>query len=142
MKQLLEHPLIAKLWQFIKFGIVGLSNTLISLAVYEACLYLGVHYLLADPIGLIISVVNAYYWNNRCVFGDGQKKPFAHHVRMYLKSLTAYGGTFVLNLLLLMLWVEAVGIPEWLAPFLNLVITIPLNFVVNKYWTFGKKKAR
>ena len=140
MKQLLEHPLIAKWWQFIKFGIVGLSNTLISLGVYELCLYLGVHYLLADPIGLVISVVNAYYWNNRVVFGDGQKKPFSHHVRMYFKSLTAYGGAFVLNLLLLMLWVEVVGIPEWLAPFINLAITIPLNFLVNKYWTFGKKK--
>lgn len=140
MKQLLEHPLMAKLWQFIKFGIVGLSNTIISLGVYELCLYLGVHYLLADPIGLVVSVVNAYYWNNRVVFGDGQKKPFGHHVRMYLKSLTAYGGTFVLNLLLLLLWVEIVGVPEWLAPFINLAITIPLNFLVNKYWTFGQKK--
>ena len=27
MKRFLEHPLFAKLWQFIKFGIVGLSNT-------------------------------------------------------------------------------------------------------------------
>jgi len=139
MKQLLENPLIQKLWQFIKFGIVGLSNTLISLAVYELCIHLGVHYLLADPIGLVVSVVNAYYWNNRCVFGDGQKKPFGHHVRMYFKSLAAYGGAFVMNLLLLMLWVEAAGIPQWLAPILNLAVTIPLNFLVNKYWTFKKK---
>ena len=75
MKRFWHHPLVERLWQFVKFGIVGLSNTLISLAVYEACLALGVHYLLADPIGLVVSVVNAYYWNNRCVFGDGQKKP-------------------------------------------------------------------
>lgn len=139
MKKLLEKPLFQKLWQFIKFGIVGVSNTLISLAVYEACIFLGVHYLLADPIGLVVSVVNAYYWNNRCVFGDGQKKPFSHHVRMYFKSLAAYGGAAVVNLLLLALWVEIVGIPEWLAPFINMAVTIPLNFLVNKYWTFGKK---
>ena len=139
MRKLLEKPLFQKLWQFVKFGIVGLSNTIISLGVYEACIFLGVHYLLADPIGLIISVVNAYYWNNRCVFGDGQKKPFSHHVRMYFKSLAAYGGAFALNLALLVLWVEIVKIPQWLAPFLNLAITIPLNFVVNKYWTFRKK---
>ena len=140
MKQLLKNPLVAKLWQFVKFGIVGLSNTVISLAVYELCLYLGVHYLLADPIGLVVSVVNAYYWNNRCVFGDGQKKPFSHHVRMYFKSLAAYGGTAVVNLLLLALWVEVVGIPEWLAPIINMAVTIPVNFLVNKYWTFGKNK--
>lgn len=140
MKRLLEHPLFARLWQFIKFGIVGLSNTVISLAVYEGCLYLGMHYLPADALGLIISVINAYYWNNRVVFGDGQKKPFSHHVRMYFKSLAAYGGAFVLNQLLLVLWIEIVGVPEWLAPFINLAVTIPLNFLVNKYWTFGQKK--
>ena len=140
MKRFLEHPLFAKLWQFIKFGIVGLSNTIISLGVYEVCLYLGMHYLPADALGLVISVINAYYWNNRVVFGDGQKKPIDHHVRMYFKSLAAYGGAFVLNQLLLVLWVEIVGIPEWLAPFINLAVTIPLNFLVNKYWTFGKKK--
>lgn len=140
MKKLLEHPLFAKLWQFIKFGIVGLSNTIISLGVYELCLYLGMHYLPADAIGLIISVINAYYWNNRVVFGDGKKKPFRHHVRMYFKSLAAYGGAFVLNQLLLVLWIEVLGVPEWLAPFINLAVTIPLNFLVNKYWTFGKKK--
>lgn len=140
MKQLSEHPLFARLWQFIKFGIVGLSNTIISIGVYEVCLYLGMHYLPADALGLVISVVNAYYWNNRVVFGDGQKKPFGQHVRMYFKSLAAYGGAFVLNQLLLVLWVEIAGIPEWLAPFINLAITIPLNFLVNKYWTFGKKR--
>lgn len=139
MKKLLENPLFQKLWQFVKFGIVGVSNTLISLAVYEVCIFLGVHYLLADPIGLVVSVVNAYYWNNRCVFGDGEKKPFAHHVRMYFKSLAAYGGAAVINLLLLALWVEVAGIPEWLAPFINMAVTIPINFLVNKYWTFGKR---
>jgi len=34
--------------------------------------------------------------------------------------------------------VEIAGIPETLAPILNLCITIPLNFLVNKYWTFKK----
>ena len=138
MKKLLENPLIAKLWQFIKFGIVGVSNTLISLAVYEICVHLGLHYLLSNAIGLVISVINAYYWNNRCVFGDGQKKPFLHHLKTYFKSLAAYGGTFVLDSVLLILWVEALHIPETLAPILNLLITIPVNFLVNKYWTFKR----
>ena len=57
---------------------------------------------------------------------------------LYFKSLTAYGGTFALDSLLLIFWVEAVGIPEALAPVLNLCITIPLNFFINKYWTFRR----
>ena len=139
IKKLLKKPLAAKLWQFVKFGIVGVSNTAISLLVYEVCIHLGLHYLLANAIGLVISVINAYYWNNRCVFGDGTAKTLAEHVRTYFKSLAAYDGAFVLDSLLLILWVEAVGVPEKLAPILNLCITIPLNFLVNKYWTFRKK---
>ena len=92
--QAMQKPWIAKCWQFIKFGIVGVSNTLISLAVYQLALNaLGLHYLAANALGLVISVVNAYYWNNRCVFGGGQKRPFLKHVALYFKSLTAYGGT-------------------------------------------------
>ena len=139
--RLMQNALFAKLWQFVKFGIVGLSNTLISLAVYEVLVQgFGCYYLLANAIGLIISVINAYYWNNRCVFGDGQKKNLGEHVRMYLRSLTAYGGAFVLDSLLLVLWVEGIGLSEAIAPVLNLCITIPLNFLVNKYWTFRKKR--
>lgn len=140
MKHLLQNPLAAKLWQFIKFGIVGLSNTLISLAVYEGCIFLHLHYLLANAAGLVISVINAYYWNNRCVFGDGKPKSMACHVRTYFKSLAAYGGAFMLDSLLLVLWVEIIAIPQALAPVLNLCITIPLNFLANKYWTFRQKK--
>ena len=139
MKHLLEKPLAAKLWQFVKFGIVGVSNTAISYAVYLLCVKLGVHYVIADGLGLVISTINAYYWNNRCVFGDGTKKTFREHFVTWLKTLTAYGGTFVLNSLMLILWVEILHVPEVLAPLLNLLITIPVNFVINKYWTFRKK---
>lgn len=141
LRTLLARPRAARLWQFVKFGFVGASNTVISLAVYELCVRLGLHYLAANAVGLVISVVNAYYWNNRCVFGDGAKKTFSQHARGYLKSLAAYGGTFLLDSALLAFWVEAARVPAALAPVLNLLITIPLNFFINKYWTFGKKKG-
>lgn len=142
MRALLERPWAARLWQFVKFGIVGLSNTVVSLGVYELCVHLGLHYLAANALGLLISVINAYYWNNRCVFGDGKAKSFAQHLRAYGKSLMAYGGTFALDSALLALWVEGLKVPEALAPLINLMMTIPLNFLLNKYWTFGSGKGR
>ena len=49
--QAMQKPWIAKCWQFIKFGIVGVSNTLISLAVYQLALNaLGLHYLAANRV--------------------------------------------------------------------------------------------
>ena len=35
---------------------------------------------------------------------------------------------------------EAKILSEILAAAINLIITIPLNYVINKYWAFGKEK--
>ena len=57
-------------WQFIKFIIVGISNTLISEGIYALLVFFRVHYLLAEFIGFSISVCNAYYWSSRYIFND------------------------------------------------------------------------
>ena len=128
--------------QFVKFGIVGVSNTLISLAVYYLCFnVLHMHYQLANLLGFLISVTNAYYWNSRYVFKMGERRAFREHLKTYLRTVTAYGGTYLLSVPLLWLWVDVLGIPENAAPLLNLCVTIPLNFLINKFWTFRKKPA-
>lgn len=40
--------------QFIKFGIVGVSNTLVSLLVYYILIFLGTHYIIANTAGFIL----------------------------------------------------------------------------------------
>ncbi len=139
-RALLQKPGFQRLWQFVKFSVVGCGNTLVSLAVYQLCVHLlGLHYLLSNLLAFLISVTNAYYWNNRCVFGDGRKKSGKEHLAGYARSLAAYGGTFLLDSALLFFWVEVCGTGETLAPFLNLLFTVPLNFLVNKYWTFRRR---
>lgn len=125
--------------QFIKFGIVGVSNTLISLAVYYVCvLALGWHYQVGNLLGFVIGTTNAYFWNSRYVFKMGAHRTFAEHAKSYAKTFVAYGGTFLLSTALLWLWVDRLGISDKIAPLINLCITIPLNFVINKFWTFKK----
>ena len=51
--------------QFIKFGMVGVSNTVVSLATYYLFTFFGVHYLIANALGfvtgtLIIGTANSY----------------------------------------------------------------------------------
>ena len=127
-----------KLCQFVKFGIVGLSNTLISYVVYIALVFFSVYYLVASLIGFLVSVINAYYWNDRYVFKveDAEKPAWW---KIFLKTFMAYAGTgLILNNILLIFWVDIMGIHEMLGPILNLFITIPLNFLLNKYWAFKK----
>jgi len=126
--------------QFIKFGIVGLSNTCISYVVYVVLVRLGFVYLLANVFGFIISVLNAFYWNNKYVFAknEGEKRSW---VKALLKVFASYSITgLLLTTILLEIWIKYVGISEYIAPIINLIITIPLNFLLNKLWAFKEKK--
>lgn len=122
--------------QFIKFGLVGVSNTLVSLAVYYLVLFINSRwYLLGNVLGWIISVANAFYWNNKYVFGvkgDGTRTFFKKLGKTYL----SYGATFLLSTALLYLEVDVLGWSALISPVLNLLITIPLNFLLNKFWAF------
>ena len=64
----ISEEFLEKILQFVKFGIVGVSNTLISYIVYVILVTWGCHYLAASLLGFLISVINAFYWNNRYVF--------------------------------------------------------------------------
>src|SRR5271167_3801876 len=57
--------------QFVKFGIVGVSNTLITFAVYTLLLKgFGVWYLAASAIGFVVGAVNGFLWNRRWTFRE------------------------------------------------------------------------
>lgn len=126
----------ATLWQFVKFSAVGVSNTLISMAVYWLCFYaLHWHYQLSNFVAFVISVTNAYYWNQRFVFAKGHRD-FLGHLRAYGKAFLSYGATYLVGVALLALWVEALGVDEGVAPLINLLVTVPANYVLNRFWAF------
>ncbi len=132
---------IPSLIQFVKFGIVGLSNTLISYVVYVAGVRFGMHYLLASILGFVISVLNSFYWNNKYVFGQGKEE--RNLLKTLLKTFMAYAFTGLVPAnILLYIWVDILGISEYLGPLINLVVTVPLNFVINKLWAFRGGKRR
>lgn len=117
--------------QFIKFGIVGVSNTVISLAVYYLVLWFGAAYLIANTISWIAGVFNAFYWNNRYVF-----KNDTPWFKILVKTYISYGASFIAGSILLVIFVEVFHISDKIAPLLTLVLSIPMNFIMNKYWTF------
>lgn len=117
--------------QFIKFGIVGLSNTAIGLGTYYLFLWLGCHYMLANILSWIISVFNAFYWNSRYVFQSSSS-----WLKALLRTYVSYGVSFLIGAGALYVLVEFAKVSDVIAPLLVLVLTIPLNFIMNKFWTF------
>lgn len=125
--------------QFLKFGLVGILNTALTYAVFFILVKLNIHYQIANAIGFVIGVLNSYYWNNRYVFTtkEGEKR---NHFKALLKTFAAYGITgLLLQSFFLWLFVEHFGIDSLIAQLFSLCITVPTNFVLNKYWSFKIK---
>lgn len=132
--------------QFVKFGLVGISNTVVSYVLYAFILLVfewlhvrfSFDYLVAQLVSFVLSVLWSFYWNNRFVFAlqEGEERSLG---RALLKTYLVYSVTGVLlSGILLVVWIQLMGISEYLAPLLNLVITVPLNFLLNKYWAFAR----
>lgn len=133
--------------QFVKFGIVGLSNTVLSYVLYVVSLLLfrkleilpNNGYLVAQAIAFVISVLWSFYWNNKLVFTlqEGEERSLW---KALIKTFVSYSFTgLFLNSILLLLWVEVMHVSEFIAPIINLLISVPLNFMINKLWAFRKK---
>ena len=125
--------------QFVKFGLVGVSNTLVSWACYYFILWIDDDlYMLGGIVGTVVSIANAFFWNDRFVFKGGEKGR-KNRLRRLGKTYVSYGGTSLLGMALLWFEVSVCGLSKAWAPPINLMITIPINFLINKFWTFKKQ---
>lgn len=134
-----------KLMQFVKFAMVGFSNVIVSYGVYliffcffqAAGVFPDTDYLIAQLIGYVLSIFWSFYWNRKYVFEDGEN--VVSWYKALIKSFIAYSFTGVfLNSVLSALWVQIVGVPKIIAPIINLIINVPVNFMINKFWAFRK----
>ncbi len=124
------------LWQFCKFGMVGLSNTAVSMGVYYLFLWLDPNlYMVGSVLGTILSIANAFFWNDRFVF-TGNERDLKSTLKRLGKTYISYGGTSILSNVLLWVEVTFFHVGKSIAPVVNLLVTIPINFVINKLWTF------
>lgn len=135
-EKLEANPKLAWMAQFLGFGMVGVTNTLLSYSVYALLVWLGAHYLIASGTAFILSVAWSYMLNNRFVFkeSEGENRIWW---KILLKIYASYAVSgLVLANILLYVWVGLLAVNEYLAYFINLFFTIPLNFILNKYWAF------
>lgn len=129
------------LLQFVKFGLVGLSNTIIAWIFYYLFLWIDEDlYMVGSVVGAVVSIANAFFWNDRFVF-KGNQNDWRSKLKRLAKTFVSYGGTSLLSTFLLWLEVQ-LGVSKVLAPIVNLIITIPLNFLINKLWTFRNGEGK
>ena len=147
LKKDVSDETVNGLVQFIKFGIIGVSNTVISYVIYVVSLMLlkkaefaqEYGYLIAQIIAFVLSVLWSFFWNNRMVFVEEDKGKRVWW-KALIKTYISYSFTgLFLNSILLIVFVKWMGISEFVAPIINLLISVPVNFVINKFWAFSSK---
>lgn len=138
---------IESLIQFVKFGIVGVTNTIVGYIANVVTILLlqsynvSWDYYAGNLLAFILGVLWSFYWNNRFVFKlkEGEKRNLCSTL---LKAYASYAFTgLVLNNVLSFLWVDVIGISKMIAPLINMIIGVPINFIMNKLWTFQNKKS-
>lgn len=115
----------------LKFGTVGVFNTLITFICYSILIYFGLNYLLSNIIGYSLGVLNSFYWNKNWVFkvSNNQSKRFLKFIIVNLITLGC-------NTFLLFLFVEYIHLNELIANGLAICVGLVINFILNKIWTF------
>ncbi|RIL33795.1 GtrA family protein [Staphylococcus gallinarum] len=114
--------------EIIKFIIVGGINTIDYYIVYLFLLkILGLNYLISHLSGFIVSFIISYYLN--CYF--------VYKVTPTWKKFIQFPITQVINMgmqtLLLYIFVQWFQVSSVIAPFVGLIITIPITFILSKY---------
>lgn len=130
--------------QVLLFALVGFSSALVNLGIYNLMLwglqalgvFAGFDFLVAQFFGFVISVAWAFFFNRRYVF----RTPDAPWKESLIKVYITYSITGIgLSSLLSLLWVHVCGIPKEIVTIINDILCFPVNFLLNKYWSFRKR---
>ena len=140
-----DDTTVEGLVQFVKFGIVGVTNTVISYVINVIVLLLmeplniSWDYFVGNIIAFILSVLWSFYWNNKYVFTleNGKNRSL---FKALLKTYISYGFTGIsLNNILSWFWISVLSISKYVAPIINLIASVPINFIMNKFWAFKEQ---
>lgn len=138
VKSIMKEKLKTTIIQFIKFGIIGFINTAISYAITNTGYYvLGLHEQLSNAIAFFITVFISFILNSKFVFHEGSEQQSFWKALFKVYVSYSFTGLFLCALLI---YIEEslLGIPHYIATLLNLVVTVPINFLLNKFWAYRK----
>lgn len=116
----------------IRFLFVGGINTAIGYGIYALCLFVSLHYALAQLISTVVGVTNSYLWNKLFTFKQPRKS-----VSEIFRFVSVYAVCYVLNLLLLWIFIDILSINGYLAGAIGLVFTTVISYVGHNRFSFS-----
>lgn len=133
-------------WQFAKYGLVGILNTLLDFGIlnllsYLTKIYQGGWLILFNFFAFFIANINSYFWNKYWTFSKEDKGKTQEFTKFFVVSLIGYG----LNSLAL--WAVTTSSPmldlsvaQWenIGKLLGTVFSLIWNFIGYKIFVFKK----
>lgn len=118
--------------QAIKYGVVGLGNTLITAIVIWVMMKLfGCSDVLSNAVGYIAGVLNSFIWNKQWTFQSS-----AGWVSSGIRFGVVFGICYALQLLLLLYLNKHLLIDSYYNQLIAMAFYTVINFVLNKFYTF------
>lgn len=130
--------------QFMRYIVVGVLNTLVTLAVIFLCKsLLDVNIWVSNALGYVAGVLNSFVWNKLWVFQSGSKAYRSEALRFMIGFLMCYALQFVVTWLLnsmlggleIDLWFTVIS-GYGVATLIGMVVYTLGNFVYNRAVTF------
>ena len=124
--------------QFWKYCIVGASGYVINFFIFSLLYGLaGSPYVLAATVSFTIAATNNFLLNKYWTFDNPQGQTSTQAGRFIVVSCASWA----LNMLLLVLMIEAFMINEYVSQALAIAAVTLLNFTGNKLWSFRQPTA-
>lgn len=121
--------------KFIKFGLVGVLNTLINWIIFAVLNFVGVYYIVANVIAYAIATANSYIWNSKWVFKYNGKDKKETTIKFVILNLIG----LALNTAILYFLVDILLFNKLIGLVITTVIVMVINYIVNKIWVFKEK---
>lgn len=115
--------------QLMRYGLVGVANTLISVSVIVALTFLGADAVLANVVGFGAGLVNSYLLNGRYTFQ-------ANGMRLW-QFAVAFAIAYALNLSVLIASRPLAGINILLPQAVAILSYNVVFFILMKLWVFA-----
>lgn len=122
--------------QLIKFGLVGVFNTLVDLTAYIFFTrVIGWHYQIAATIAFVIAATFSFWINRYWTF----QVTGVQIKTEYIKFVLVAAGGLLWTLLFLFIFIDKFYWHDLVAKIITVVLVVNWNFWLQKYWTFKAK---
>lgn len=130
MNKLFENKNII---MFIKFGCVGVLNTLIDSAVFFLmCDIAGINEIISNVAAYTVAATNSYFLNSRFVYHDAELS-----LKKYTAFLTANVSVLIISTIFILILTSYVPY-KTVAKLISVPITVLINFVLQRFVVFKK----